>query len=241
MGRTFENRKVAMAKRSDRDAKAFTRAGRQIAIAVRAGGGTPDTNPALRRAIQNARGVNMPKDRINNAIEKALGLSDTAGYETIFYEGYAPHGIAMLVETATDNPTRTVANVRFAFKKGKGNLGNSGSVAFLFDEMGVFRIQAEGVDREELELELIDDGLEEMVDTQSDKGQAQLELRCAREEFGNLAAALETRKLEAQSSGLEWIPKTLTELGEAEADEVLALIVRLEEDDDVQHVFHNLA
>jgi YebC/PmpR family DNA-binding regulatory protein len=240
MGRTFENRKQAMLKRGDRDAKAFTRAGRQIAIAVRAGGPEPDANPALRRAMQNARAVNMPKDRIQNAIDKAAGASDTADYQQIVYEGYGPHGIALIIETATDNPTRTVANVRFAFKKGNGNLGASGSVAFMFDYFGVFRIAPEGVDRDELELELIDHGLEDIVEGQSDEGQPLLVLRCGREEFGNLQAALEAKGIAVASSGFEWVPKTTTELSDAEADEVIALIDRLEQDDDVQAVFHNL-
>src|SRR5690606_37942690 len=133
MGRTFENRKHALAKRSDRDAKAFTRAGRNIAMAVRAGGPDPEANSALRHAIQNARAVNMPKDKIQGAIDKAAGLGDGADYQEVVYEGYGPHGIAVMVVTATDNPTRTVANIRFAFKKVNGTLGNSGSVAFMFD------------------------------------------------------------------------------------------------------------
>jgi YebC/PmpR family DNA-binding regulatory protein len=241
MGRTFENRKLKMMKRGDRDAKAFTRAGRQIAMAVKSGGGDPDGNPSLRRAIQNALAVNMPKDKIKNAIEKAAGLSDTSEYKEVVYEGYAPHGIALMVETATDNPTRTVANVRFAFKKGNGNLGNSGSVAFMFDQVGVFRLKPEGVERDELELELIDHGLEDLSDGKDEKDNDVLCLRCARDEFGNLQAALEERKLEVVSSGFEWIPKTTTELSDEQEEDVAKLIERLEEDDDVQQVFHNLA
>lgn len=240
MGRTFENRKIAMLKRSDRDAKAFTRAGRQIAMAVRAGGPEPDANPALRRAIQNARGVNMPKDRIQNAIDKAAGASDDSNYETVFYEGYGPHGIALMVETATDNPTRTVANVRSAFKKGGGNLGASGSVSFMFDQFGTFRLRPDGLARDELELELIDDGLEQLEDGIDDDGNPVLVLRCARDDFGKLQAALDGRKLEVVSAGFEWVPKTTTELADEQVDEVLKLIGRLEQDDDVQQVFHNL-
>lgn len=240
MGRTFENRKVAMLKRSDRDAKAFTRAGRQIAMAVKAGGSDPDGNPALRRAMQNARSVNMPKDRIQNAIAKASGAGGGEDYRTIFYEGYGPHGIAMMVETATDNPTRTVANVRFAFKKENGNLGNSGSVSFMFDEMGVFRLDPEGLDRDELELELIDDGLQDLDDGLDDEGDPVLLLRCARDDFGSLQSGLDKREIKIKSSGMEWIPKTTTELSEEQMDEVLKLIGRLEEDDDVQAVFHNI-
>ncbi|PRP96576.1 putative transcriptional regulatory protein [Enhygromyxa salina] len=240
MGRTFENRKLAMMKRGDRDAKAFTRAGRQISMAVKSGGADPDGNPGLRRAIQNARAVNMPKDKIQGAIDKAAGLGDVDGYETVFYEGYGPHGIAMMVETATDNPTRTVANLRFAFKKGSGNLGNSGSVAFMFDQLGVFRLDPEGLDRDELELELIDHGLEQLDDGINDDGDPVLILRCAREDFGNLQSGLEAKKIAVASSGFEWVPKTTTELSDEDTDEVLELIDRLEQDDDVQVVFHNL-
>lgn len=240
MGRTFENRKHAMAKRSDRDAKAFSRAGKQINMAVKAGGGDPDGNPALRRAIQNARSVNMPKDKIQGAIDKALGVGDTADYQEVVYEGYGPHGSALMVETATDNPTRTVANVRFAFKKGNGNLGNAGSVAFMFDKFGEFRLAPDGLDREELELELIDHGLEEMTDGQDEDGKPQVVLRCARESFGELQAGLEGKGLAIVSSGFAWIPKNTVELSDEQADEVLQLIDRLEQDDDVQQVFHNL-
>ncbi len=240
MGRTFENRKIAMLKRSDRDAKAFTRAGRQIAMAVKAGGPDPDGNPALRRAIQNARGVNMPKDKILAAIDKASGSSDADNYETVFYEGYGPHGVALMIEAATDNPTRTVANVRFAFKKDGGNLGASGSVAFMFDQFGVFRLRPEGIARDELELELIDHGLEGLDDGIDDDGKPVLVLRCAREEFGTMQAALDARGLTPVSTGFEWVPKTTTELSDEQTDAVLKLIDRLESDDDIQKVFHNL-
>ncbi len=240
MGRTFENRKQQILKRGDRDAKAFTRAGRQIAMAVKSGGGDPDGNPALRRAMQNARAVNMPKDRIQNAIEKALGVGDGAAYEEVLYEGYGPHGIPLLVLCATDNPTRTVANLRFTFKKGNGNLGNSGSVAFMFDLFAVFRLAPDGLDRDTLELELIDHGLEAMVDTQDDDGRALVGLRCTRENFGTLQTALEERKIAVVSSGFEWIPKTTTALDDHEANEVVELVAKLEQDDDVQQVFHNL-
>jgi len=240
MGRTFENRKLAMAKRGDRDAKAFTRAGRKIAMAVKAGGPDLDNNPSLRRAVENARAVNMPKDRILNAIDKAAGAGDTSDYQEILYEGYAAHGIALLIEAATDNPTRTVANVRFAFKKESGNLGATGSVAFMFDQFGAFRISPEGVDQEELELGLIDHGLDDIVESQSDDGEPLLVLRCAREDFGNLQAGLEANGIKVASSGFEWVPKTTTELDDEQADEVLKLIDRLEQDDDVQAVFHNL-
>lgn len=242
MGRTFENRKLKMLKRGDRDAKAFTRAGRQIAMAVKSGGPDPDANPALRRAMQNARSVNMPKDKVQNAIDNASGAADQANYEEVIYEGYGPHGIAIMVVTATDNPTRTVANVRFAFKKGQGNLGNSGSVAFMFNQMGVFRLElAEELDRDELELELIDHGLEQMQDGKGEKGEDQLVLYCARDAFGSLQSGLEQKGLKVASSGFEWLPQTKTELSEEQEEDIANLIDRLEQDDDVQAVFHNLA
>src|SRR5512137_3217504 len=160
MGRIFETRKATMFKRWDRMAKAFTRIGKEIAIAVKSGGPSPDSNPALRRAIQNARGVNMPKDKVEAAIKRASG-QDQQAYEVVLYEGYAPHGIAVVVETATDNVVRTVANVRVGFKNHGGNMGTTGSVAFQFKKMGVFRLSPGGIDHDALELELIDHGLEE--------------------------------------------------------------------------------
>ncbi len=227
-------------KRGDRDAKAFTRAGRQISMAVRAGGGDPEGNAALRRAIQNARAANMPKDRIQNAIDKALGVGGGAEYQEVVYEGYGPHGAALIVLTATDNPTRTVADLRFAFKKGDGNLGNTGSVAFLFDHFMVFRISPEGIDRDELELEMIEHGLEAMVDGEDDDGKPVLVLRCALDNFGTLQAGLEAKKITVASSGQEWVPKSPTPLEESQADAVLALVEKLEAFDDVQQVFHNV-
>src|SRR5205814_2462355 len=172
----------------DRVGKLFTKVGKDIAIAVRAGGPSPEGNPALRRAIQNARAVNMPKDRVETAIKKASGQG-AAAYEIVVYEGYAPHGIALMVETATDNVTRTVANVRHAFKAHGGNMGTTGSVAFMFHRQGVFRLPAEGIDRETLELELIDHGLVALDDGESDKGDKQLLVRCAFADFGTMHAA----------------------------------------------------
>lgn len=227
-------------KRGDRDAKAFTRAGRQISMAVRAGGGDPEGNAALRRAIQNARAANMPKDRIQNAIDKALGVGGGAEYQEVVYEGYGPHGAALIVLTATDNPTRTVADLRFAFKKGDGNLGNTGSVSFMFDHYMVFRISPEGIDRDEVELEMIEHGLEALVDGEDDDGKPVLVLRCVRENFGSLQAGLEAKKIAVLSSGQEWVPKSPTPLEEAHADAVLALVEKLEAFDDVQQVFHNV-
>ena len=240
MGRIFETRKATMFARWDRMAKAFTRCGKEISIAVKAGGPSPDTNPALRRAIQNARSVNMPKDKIENAIKKALG-GGGEDFQELLYEGYAPHGIAILIETATDNPTRTVANLRMHFNKNGGNLGNNGSVAFMFDRMGVFRVSPEGLDVEELELDLIDHGLEELGEGMSEDGkQAVLVIHCTFTEFGTMQSALEERGIKVVSSGSEYIAQNLTELEEEKANEVLKLIDKLEQDDDVQKVFHNL-
>jgi YebC/PmpR family DNA-binding regulatory protein len=239
MGRIFETRKATMFARWDKMSKAFTRIGKEIAIAVKAGGPNPEGNPALRRAMQNARAVNMPKDKVEAAIKRAAGR-DQASYEEILYEGYAPHGVAVLVECATDNPTRTVANVRSAFSKGGGNMGATGSVAFAFKHMGVFRLKPDGVDQESLELELIDHGLEEMGESTGEKGEPQLVIRCAFANFGVMQKALEDRGITPISAESEYIAQTPVELPEDQATEVLKLIDKLEQDDDVQKVFHNL-
>lgn len=239
MGRIFETRKATMFARWDRMAKAFTRIGKEIVIAVKAGGPEPANNPQLRRVIQNARAVNMPKDKVEAAIKRAAGR-DAADYAEIMYEGYAPHGIAVVIEAATDNPTRTAANVRNMFNKGGGNLGTTGSVSFQFKRMGVFRLDPTGVDQEELELDLIDHGLEEMGESTGEKGEAQLVIRCAFNDFGRLQKALEDRNIKPLSADSAYIPMTPTELGEEQAAEVLKLIDTIEQDDDVQKVFHNL-
>lgn len=239
MGRIFETRKATMFARWDRMAKAFTRVGREIAVAVRAGGPSPEANPALRRAIQNARAVNMPKDKIENAIKRATG-KDATDYQELIYEGYAPHGVAVMAVAATDNPTRTIANVRTCFNKGNGNLGTSGSVSFGFQRMGVFRLNPEGIDVDELELELIDHGLEEMGESTGEKGEPQLVLRCPIAEFGRLQAALEERSITPVATASEFIPTTTVELDEEKATEVLKLVDLLEQDEDIQQVFHNL-
>lgn len=239
MGRIFETRKATMFARFDRMAKAFSRCAKEINIAVKAGGTSADSNPMLRRALQNARSVNMPKDRIDAAIQRALG-SSSENYEELVYEGYAPHGIALLVETATDNPTRTIANIRMHFNKGGGSIGNSGSVGFLFRRMGVFRLKPDGIDQEELELELIDHGLEEMGESEDDNGAPVLVVRCLFNDFGSLQSAIEARGLSVISSASEYIPVNVTELSEEQAADVFKLIERLEADDDVQRVFHNL-
>jgi YebC/PmpR family DNA-binding regulatory protein len=226
--------------RWDRMAKAFTRIGKDINIAVKAGGPSPENNPALRRVIQNARAVNMPKDKVEAAIKRAAGQG-AEDYEEVIFEGYAPHGVPILVETATDNNTRTVANVRMHFNKGGGNLGTNGSVSYLFKRMGVFRLNPEGLDPDELELELIDHGLEELGEGTSDDGEPQLIARCEFADFGTLQQGIEARGITPISSELEYIPMTMVELPEDQATEVLKLVDRLEQDDDVQRVFHNLA
>lgn len=240
MGRIFETRKATMFARWNKMAKAFTRIAKEIAIAVKAGGPSPDNNPALRRAIQNARGVNMPKDKIESAIKRASG-QDQAAFEVVMYEGYGPHGVALMVETATDNVVRTVANVRMHFKAHGGSMGNTGSVAFQFQRMGVFRLEPQGLDLEALELDLIDHGLEEMGEGTGEKGDKQILIRCPFQSFGALQAAIEQRKLPLISAESEYVAQTPMQLPEDQAREVLELVDALEQDEDVQKVFHNLA
>src|ERR1700748_2338928 len=207
MGRIFEVRKHTMFARWDRMAKQFTRIGKEIAIAVKVGGPDPATNPALRRCFQNAKSVNMPKDRVEAAIKRATG-KDTTNYEEILYEGYAPHGVALLVETATDNHVRTVANLKSYFNKNGGTLGNSGSVSFQFRKMGVFKLKPEGLNVDDLEFELIDFGLEEMGESTDEHGNNILVLRCAFVDFGHMQKALEDKGITPISAELEWIPTT---------------------------------
>jgi len=240
MGRIFETRKHTMFARWDRMAKQFAKVNKEITIAVKAGGPSPEANPALRRAVQNARAVNRPKDKVESAIKKASG-HDAADYQEVVYEGYAPHGVAVLVETATDNPARTVSSVRTHFNKGGGNLATAGSVAYQFKRMGAFRLDPKGLDAEALELDLIDFGLEEMGETAGEKGEPQLLVRCAFADFGHLQKALEDRGITPISAESEYIPVTPVELPEKQTTEVLRLIDSLEQDDDVQKVFHNLA
>jgi YebC/PmpR family DNA-binding regulatory protein len=235
MGRIFEVRKSTMFARWDKMAKQFTRIGKEIAMAVKNNGPDPDNNPALRRCMLNAKGINMPKDRIEAAIKRAVG-KDKTEYEEVVYEGYAPHGVAVVVDTATDNPTRTVANLRMHFNKLGGSLGTSGSVNFLFNRIGEFKIKNEGINIEDLELELIDAGLEEI----GEDSEGNIILRSSFSDFGNMSKALEEKNIPLISSELKRIPTTTVELNEEEAKEVLELIDRLEQDDDVQQVFHNL-
>jgi YebC/PmpR family DNA-binding regulatory protein len=240
MGRIFETRKHVMFARWNRMAKQFTRIGKDITIAVKKGGPDPDNNPALRRVIQNARAVNMPKDKVESAIKRASG-KDTASYEEILYEGYGPHGVAILVETATDNTTRTVGNVRNVFNKNGGNLATTGSVSFMFRKMGVFRLDPAGLDQDDLELYLIDHGLDEMGESVGEKGEPQLVIRCNFADFGQLQKALEDRGITPLSAEHEYICTTPTELPEEQAKEALELMDKLEQDEDVQRVFHTLA
>jgi len=239
MGRIFETRKHVMFARWNRMAKQFTRIGKDITIAVKAAGPDPDNNPTLRRVIQNARSVNMPKDKVEAAIKRASG-KDVASYEEVIYEGYAPHGIAVLVQTATDNPTRTVGNVRNAFNKNGGNFGSTGSVSFMFRRMGVFRLEPSGIDQDDLELYLIDHGLDEMGESTGEKGEPQLVVRCNFADFGQLQKGLEDRGLTPLSAEQEYICTIPTELPEDQAKEALELIDKLEQDEDVQRVFHTL-
>jgi len=239
VGRAFEKRKHTIFARMDRVAKQFSKIGKDIAIAVKAGGTSPDGNPSLRRALQNARALNMPKDRIEAAIKKASGQGAT-DYDIILYEGYAPHGIAMLVEAATDNVTRTVANVRHHFKAHGGNMGTTGSVAFMFQRQGLFRLSPEGLDADSLELELIDHGLVELEHGESDKGEKQLIVRCAFSDFGGMQHAIEARGLKVISSESEYVPQNHSELPDDKINEVMELVAALESDDDVQNVYTTL-
>ena len=239
MGRIFEVRKSTMFARWDKMAKQFSRIGKEIAIAVKTGGPDASTNPALRRCMQNAKSINMPKDRIEAAVKRAMG-KEMENFEEILYEGYAPHGVPVLVETATDNHVRTVANIKSHFNKGNGALGNSGSVSFQFKKMGVFKLKNEGLKQEDLELELIDFGLEELGESTTDTGEEVLVLRCGFGDFGNMQKALEEKNLNTLSAEVEWIPTTTVELNEEQAQEVLKLVDKLEQDEDVQKVFHNL-
>jgi len=240
MGRIFEVRKSTMFARWDRMAKQFTRIGKEIIIAVKAGGPDPGTNAALRRCFQNARSVGMPKDRVEAAIKRAQG-KELVNYDEILYEGYAPHGVAILVETATDNHVRTVANVKSHFNKGGGTLGNSGCVAFQFKKMGVFKLKPEGLNADDLELELIDYGLEELGEGTGEKGEPVLIIRVLFNDFGNMQKALEDKSITPISAELEWIPTITVPVNDAQAEDVSKLIERLEQDEDVQKVFHNMA
>ncbi len=234
MGRAFEFRKARKMKRWAAMSKAFTRIGKDIVMAVKEGGADPDGNARLRAVIQNAKAVNMPKDNIERAIKRASDKNQ-GDYKEVLFEGYAPHGIAVLIETATDNNTRTVANVRSYFNKCNGSLGTSGSVEFMFDHTCNFRINGDGIDPEELELEMIDFGAEEVfVD---DDG---ILIYAPFSSFGDIQKELESREIEILSSGFERIPQVTKELNEEQMADVEKLLEKIEEDDDVQNVYHTM-
>jgi YebC/PmpR family DNA-binding regulatory protein len=234
MGRAFEFRKGRKMKRWSAMAKAFTRIGKDIVMAVKEGGPNPDANSRLRAVIQNSKAANMPKENVERAIKKATD-KDTANYKEVLFEGYAPHGIAILVETATDNNNRTVANVRSYFNKCNGTMGTQGSVEFMFDHTCNFRIPANGIDPEELELELIDFGAEEVFEDEDG-----ILIYAPFNSFGTIQKELESRGLEILSSGFERIPQITKKLTEAEMADVEKLIEKLEEDDDVMNVYHTM-
>jgi len=234
MGRAFEFRKARKMKRWSAMSKAFTRIGKDIVMAVKEGGPNPDSNSRLRAVIQNAKAVNMPKDNVERAIKKA-SEKDQGDFKEFVFEGYAPHGIAILVETATDNNTRTVANVRACFSKCDGNMGTSGSVVFMFDHTCNFRINPEEVDLEELELELIDYGVEEVFEDEDG-----ILIYAPFESFGAIQSALEEKNFEILSSGFERIPQVTKKLNTEQAADVDKLLEKLDDDDDVQNVYHTM-
>ncbi|MFC3416242.1 YebC/PmpR family DNA-binding transcriptional regulator [Algoriphagus hitonicola] len=236
MGRAFEFRKERKFKRWDKMSKVFTKLGKEIVMAVKAGGPDPTSNPRLRTLIQNAKGAQMPKDRIEAAIKRASN-KDEKDYEELVYEGYGPFGIAVLVETSTDNINRTVANVRSYFTKAGGSLGTSGSVSFMFDHKAVFRFtKLENHDLEELELELIDFGL-----TDIDENEGEIFVYTEFEDFGMMQKALEEKGIEVISADFQRFPTTLTELTEEQEEIINKMIDKMEEDDDVNNVYTNMA
>jgi YebC/PmpR family DNA-binding regulatory protein len=236
MGRAFEFRKARKMKRWSAMAKTFTRIGKDIVMAVKEGGPNPDTNSRLRAVIQNAKAANMPKENVERAIKKASD-KDTADYKEVLFEGYAPHGIALIVETATDNNNRTVANVRASFNKCDGSFGTSGSVIFMFDHTCNFTVKKEdiSIDMEALELELIDFEVEEIFDDEEG-----IIVYAPFEQFGSIQAYFEENNAEILSSGFERIPTTTKKLSEEEQADVEKLLERLEEDEDVQNVYHSM-
>lgn len=234
MGRAFEFRRARKEKRWANMSKTFTKLGKEISVAVKTGGADPELNPRLRVIIQNAKAANMPKDNVENAIKKA-SAKDAASLEESNYEGYGPHGVAIWIETATDNPTRTVANIRSYFNKYGGQLGTSGSLEFIFDRKGVFTISAAGVNREELELTLIEHGAEDIVEQDDD-----IIAYTSFHDFINMQRALESAGIAVTTAELRRIPNNLVTLSDDQAEDIIKIIERLEDDDDVQNVFHNM-
>ena len=239
MGRAFEFRKERKFKRWAKMAVQFTSLGKEIVMAVKAGGANPDANSRLRTAMQNAKAVNMPKDRVEAAIKRASN-KDESNYEELVYEGYAAHGVAILVETATDNTNSTVANVRSYFNKCDGTLGKTGSLDFIFTRQSVFRFEPGEVDLEELEFDLIDAGLEEIYVEEGEEEKDVAVIHTAFEDFGKMQKALEQKGIEVISAKLERVAQSTAEVNEEQADDVLKLIDKLEDDDDVQAVYHNM-
>jgi YebC/PmpR family DNA-binding regulatory protein len=237
MGRAFEFRKARKFKRWAAMSKTFTRIGKDIVMAVKEGGPSPESNARLRAVIQNAKAANMPKDTVERAIKKATD-KDTGTFKEVLFEGYAPHGIAILVETATDNNNRTVANIRSYFNKCNGALGTSGSVSFMFDHTCNFRIPSEGLpmDLEELELELIDSNIDEIFEDEDG-----ILIYAPFESYGAIQKYLEEKNIEILSSGFERIPQNTTEITEDQIADVEKLLEKIEEDDDVQNVYHTMA
>jgi transcriptional/translational regulatory protein YebC/TACO1 len=239
MGRAFEFRKERKFKRWAKMAVQFTRLGKEIVMAVKAGGANPDSNSRLRTAMQNAKAVNMPKDRVEAAIKRASN-KDESNYEELVYEGYAAHGVAILIETATDNTNRTVANVRSYFNKCDGTLGKTGSLDFIFTRQSVFRFEPGELDLEELEFDLIDSGLQEIYVEEGEEGKDVAVIHTAFEDFGKMQKALEEKAIEVISAKLERVAQSTAEVNEEQAADVLKLVDKLEEDDDVQAVYHNM-
>jgi YebC/PmpR family DNA-binding regulatory protein len=240
MGRAFEFRKERKFKRWTKMAVQFTRIGKDIVMAVKENGPHPETNSKLKTAIMNAKAVNMPKDRVDAAIKRASD-KDMAGYEEFVYEGYAPHGVAVLVETTTDNTNRTVANVRSYFSKTNGSLGKTGSLDFIFKRVSTFRFDPGEMDLDELELELIDFGLEEIFVEANEEGEDVAVIHAGFEDFGNMQKALEEKGIEVKQAKLERIPLSYAEVSEEQIVDITKLLDKLEEDEDVQAVYHNMA
>lgn len=236
MGRAFEYRKASKMARWDKMAKTFSKIGKDIALAVKAGGTDPESNPALRRCIQNAKGANMPKDNVERAIKKASG-ADAENYEEITYEGYGQGGVAFFVECTTNNPTRTVANVRAIFNKFDGNLGKNGELAFIFDRKGIFTIDKTQIKSEwdDFEMEMIDGGAEEI-----DQDENEVLITTAFEDFGSMSHKLDELGIEAKSAELQRVPNNTKGMTDDQFKANMKMLERFEEDDDVQNVFHNM-
>lgn len=237
MGRIFETRKATMFKRYAKMAKAFTKIGREIVMAVKLGGPNPDSNPRLRMVIQNAKAVNMPKTNVESAIKRA-SEKDSSNYDEVIYEGYAPHGVPVLVECTTNNPTRTVASIRMYFSRANGALGTNGSVSFMFNHIALFKIDAAGLNKDDMELELIDFGLE---DINHDEENNQFIIQTQFTDYGKMQSALEERKINVLETSKIYVPTTTKELSPEQEAEVMAMIEKMEEDDDIQAVYHNIA